>query len=130
MNNDWLFSLNCFLRLLPDLSEHPGITPATAETWALFQLITRVRNVYGAELLGPVVISMCRSASDVLSVLLLARWTGCDDGLQIVPLFETIEDLQAASPIFENLFTLANLSRAPQQMCECANGHDRIFRQQ
>ena len=49
---------------------------------------------------------MCRSASDVLSVLVLARWTGCDDGLQIVPLFETIEDLQAASPIFENLFTL------------------------
>jgi len=49
---------------------------------------------------------MCRSASDVLSVLLLARWAGCDDGLQIVPLFETIEDLQAASPIFENLFTL------------------------
>ena len=91
---------------LPDLSTHPGITPATAETWALFQLITRVRTVYGAELLGPLVISMCRSASDVLSVLLLARWTGCDKGMQIVPLFETIEDLHAASSIFENLFTL------------------------
>jgi len=91
---------------LPNLSEHPGVTPATAETWALFQLITRVRDVYGAELLGPVVISMCRSASDVLSVLLLARWAGCDDGLQIVPLFETIEDLSVASSIFENLFTL------------------------
>jgi phosphoenolpyruvate carboxylase len=91
---------------LPDLSEHPGVTSATAETWALFQLIRRVRDVYGAELLGPVVISMCRSASDMLSVLLLARWMGCDDNLQIVPLFETIEDLQAASSIFENLFTL------------------------
>ena len=91
---------------LPSLAEHPGVTSATAETWALFQLIKRVRDVYGAEMLGPVVISMCRSASDVLSVLLLARWAGCDDGLQIVPLFETIEDLQAASPIFENLFAL------------------------
>ena len=102
--------LSLLIRLLssplPDLSEHPGFTPATAETWALFQLIARARDVYGPELLGPVVISMCRSASDVLSVLLLARWTGCDDGLQIVPLFETIEDLQAASPIFENLYTL------------------------
>jgi len=104
---------------LPDLSEHPGITSATAETWALFQLITRVRNVYGAELLGPVVISMCRSASDVLSVLLLARWVGCDDGLQIVPLFETIEDLQAASPIFENLFTLP-IYREHLSRCENA----------
>ena len=60
-----------------------------------------MRDVYGKELLGPFVISMCRSAADVLSVLLLARWTGCDDGLQIVPLFETIEDLQAAPSIFE-----------------------------
>jgi len=91
---------------LPDLSTHPGITPATAETWALFQLIARVRDVYGAELLGPVVISMCRSAADVLSVLLLARWTGCNEGLQIVPLFETIDDLQAVPSIMENLFTL------------------------
>ena len=91
---------------LPDLSEHPGVTAATAETWALFQLIKRVRDVYGAQLLGPVVISMCRSASDILSVLLLAHWMGCDDNLQIVPLFETIEDLQVASSILENLFTL------------------------
>src|SRR5688572_7949151 len=91
---------------LPNLSTHPGVTPATAETWALFQLIARVRDVYGSELLGPVVISMCRSAADVLSVLLLARWTGCNEGLQIVPLFETIEDLQAVPSIMENLFTL------------------------
>lgn len=91
---------------LPDLSSQPGVTPATAETWSLFQLITRVREIYGAELLGPVVISMCRSASDVLSVLLLARWSGCDHALQIVPLFETIEDLKAAPTILESLFTL------------------------
>ncbi|HZJ23135.1 MAG TPA: phosphoenolpyruvate carboxylase [Anaerolineales bacterium] len=103
---------------IPALSEHPGITPATAETWALFQLITRARSVYGKELLGPVVISMCRSAADILSVLLLARWTGCDDGLEIVPLFETIEDLQAASPILENLFTLPIYR---EHLSKCAN---------
>jgi len=91
---------------LPDLSTHPGISPATSETWALFQLIKRVQDVYGAELLGPFIISMCRSAADVLSVLLLARWIGCDKGLQIVPLFETIEDLQAAPSIFESLIAL------------------------
>jgi phosphoenolpyruvate carboxylase len=91
---------------LPELATQPGVTPATAETWSLFQLIARVREIYGAELLGPVVISMCKSASDVLSVLLLARWSGCDHALQIVPLLETIEDLQSAPSIFENLFTL------------------------
>ena len=91
---------------LPPLSEQPGITPATAETWALFQLIKRVRDVYGMELLGPFIISMCKSAADVLSVLILARWIGCDEGLQIVPLFETIDDLQAAPSIFEDLIDL------------------------
>jgi len=90
----------------PNLATHPGTIPATAETFALFQLIARVRDVYGAELLGPIVISMCRSASDVLSVLLLARWTGCDKATQIVPLFETIEDLQSVPLILEKLFTL------------------------
>jgi len=104
---------------LPELSAHPGVTAATAETWSLFQLITRVRDVYGAELLGPFVISMCRSACDVLTVLLLARWTGCDTGLQIVPLFETIEDLQAAPSILENLFTLP-LYRQHLATCENA----------
>jgi phosphoenolpyruvate carboxylase len=39
-------------------------------------------------------------------VLLLARWMGCDKGLQIVPLFETIEDLRAAPSIFESLLEL------------------------
>jgi phosphoenolpyruvate carboxylase len=91
---------------LPELSTQPGITAATAETWSLFQLIRRVRDVYGAELLGPFVISMCQSAADVLSVLLLARWMRCDEGLQIVPLFETIEDLRAAPSIFESLLSL------------------------
>ena len=91
---------------LPDLSEQPGITANTSETWALFQLIKRVREVYGSELLGPFIISMCQSAADMLSVLLLARWTGCDKSLQIVPLFETIEDLRAAPSIFESLLEL------------------------
>jgi len=90
----------------PDLSTHPEFTAGTSEVWALFQLISRVRHVYGDDLLGPVVISMCRSASDVLSVLLIARWADCDKGLQIAPLFETIEDLHEAASILDGLFTM------------------------
>ena len=97
------------LRLLnepdPELSDHPGVTAATAETWAMFQLIGRVCKVYGPELLGPVVISMTHSAADVLTVLLLARWAKCDCGLQITPLFESIADLKSAAQMLEKLFT-------------------------
>ncbi len=89
----------------PQLSRHAGVTPATAETWTLLKLIGRAREVYGDELLGPFIISMAESAADVLTVLLLARWAGCDRGLQIAPLFESIEDLEAAPGILADLFT-------------------------
>ncbi len=102
----------------PELSAHPGVTPAAAETWSLFQLISRVNDVYGSELLGPFVISMCQSVCDVLAVLLLSHWTGCDNGLQIVPLFETIEDLRAAPSILENLYSL---SVYREHLATCAN---------
>ncbi|MFM8322416.1 MAG: phosphoenolpyruvate carboxylase [Chloroflexota bacterium] len=90
----------------PALAPHPGVTPAAAETWALFQLVARARALYGDDLFGPFIISMTRSAADVLSVLLLSRWTGCDAGLSIAPLFETVGDLQAAPHVLEQLFQL------------------------
>ncbi|HHB90632.1 MAG TPA: phosphoenolpyruvate carboxylase [Anaerolineae bacterium] len=90
----------------PRLARHAGVTPETAETWGLFKLLARVRRVYGPRLLGPFIISMTTSASDVLAVLLLARWAGCDEGLDIAPLFETMDDLQAAPEIMGQLFTL------------------------
>jgi phosphoenolpyruvate carboxylase len=88
----------------PNLSTHPGVTSATAETWSLFQLIGRTSEVYGEELLGPFVISMTHSAADVLTVFLLAEWARCKTIPQIVPLFESIQDLQEAAGILESLF--------------------------
>jgi phosphoenolpyruvate carboxylase len=90
----------------PQLAAHPGVTEETAETLALFQLIARVQSVYGRELLGPFIISMTRGSADVLTVLLLARWAGCDEGLHIVPLFETVDDLAAAPRVLTDLFSL------------------------
>ena len=76
------------------------------ETWALFRLLVRARAVYGPELVGPFVISMARSAADVLTVLALARWAGGADGLQVAPLFETLDDLDAAPAVLAELFAL------------------------
>src|SRR5205085_2185501 len=90
----------------PRLAAQPGVTMETSETWALFRLITRARDVYGPELLGPFIISMTRGPADMLTVLLLAQWAGCAEGLDIVPLFETVDDLDAAPRILTDLFTL------------------------
>lgn len=90
----------------PPLAAHPGVTPEGHETWALFRLIDRAREIYGRDLLGPFIISMCRCAADVLAVLLMARWMGCADCVQIAPLFETIQDLENAPEVLSELFSL------------------------
>ncbi len=88
----------------PKLSAHPGVTDTTSETWALFQLIARVCDVYGCEMLGTIVISNTHSEADVLTVLLLARWAGCKYVPPIAPLFESIRDLKEAPDILKSLF--------------------------
>jgi phosphoenolpyruvate carboxylase len=98
------------LRLLaepsPPLAKHPGATPEAAESWELFRLICRARAIYGGQLFGPFIISMSRCVADLLAVLLMARWTDCAHGMQIVPLFETIQDLEAAPQVMDELFSL------------------------
>ncbi len=76
------------------------------ETWRLFRLLGRAQGIYGGESLGPFIVSMTGGPADLLSVLLLARWAGCEAGLQIVPLFETLADLDAAPRILGELFAL------------------------
>ena len=64
------------------------------------------RRLRARRALGAFVISMTQGAADVLSVLLLARWAGGADGLAIAPLFETLDDLDAAPRILAELFAL------------------------
>ena len=98
------------LRLLagprPALAAHPGVSRGAAESWSLFELIQRTRAIYGPELLGPFIISMTHHSADVLAALLMAQWCDCADGLQIVPLFETIQDLNNAPSMMAELFSL------------------------
>jgi phosphoenolpyruvate carboxylase len=51
------------------LAESAGVTAATAETWEVFRLMGRARQVYGGELLGPFIISMTRGPADVLAAV-------------------------------------------------------------
>ncbi|MBN2317628.1 MAG: phosphoenolpyruvate carboxylase [Acidobacteria bacterium] len=108
--------LNMLGDTLPELSPHPGITPASAETWSLLRLMARVRSVYGEEPIGAVILSMTHSAADVLAVLLMLRWVGCDSRQPIVPLFETIEDLESAPDILDKLFS-SDMYRAHLETC-------------
>jgi phosphoenolpyruvate carboxylase len=77
---------------------------------AVFQAIGFGRRKFGARAIGPYIISMTQGPDDVLSVLLLARWgdLGHKSGripLDIVPLFETVDDLQHGPAIMSELFS-------------------------
>ena len=56
--------------------------------------------------LGSYVISMAGQPSDVLAVQLLLKESGVDWPMRVVPLFETLDDLDNAGPCMERLLTL------------------------
>ncbi|MCL4506681.1 MAG: phosphoenolpyruvate carboxylase [Chloroflexi bacterium] len=57
---------------------------------------------YSTEVMGVYVISMTDDLSDVLEALLMMRW--CRANLDIVPLFETLQDLDNAPVILKAIF--------------------------
>ncbi|HET8818490.1 MAG TPA: phosphoenolpyruvate carboxylase [Xanthomonadaceae bacterium] len=78
-------------------------------TLAVFAEIKALRRSHGPGAIGLYIISMARSAADALAVLELARQGGCieDDGavpLDVSPLFETVDDLEAAPAVMRALF--------------------------
>ena len=86
------------------LTAQLDFSEATNETVALFRLIRRAREHVAREAIQTYIISMTTAASHVLEVLLLAKDAGLFGQLDIVPLFETVEDLHAAPRIMEALF--------------------------
>ncbi|WP_028239935.1 phosphoenolpyruvate carboxylase [Stutzerimonas azotifigens] len=59
-----------------------------------------------ADSLGSYVISMARDSSDVLAVQLLLKEAGLRRPMRVVPLFETLNDLDHAGPVIERLLSL------------------------
>ncbi|MCB0075888.1 MAG: phosphoenolpyruvate carboxylase [Anaerolineales bacterium] len=98
-------------RLTSELLTPRPLTPAhldfsdeTNETVGLFRLVRRAHERIGVEAIQSYVISMTTGASDILAVLLFAQDAGVADALDVVPLFETVEDLHNAPRIMADLF--------------------------
>jgi phosphoenolpyruvate carboxylase len=66
----------------------------------------KVAAELGSESLGAYVISMCRTASDILGVELLQKEAGTRTPLPVVPLFETADDLRNAGPTIKKLLSI------------------------
>ncbi|HVK81937.1 MAG TPA: phosphoenolpyruvate carboxylase, partial [Verrucomicrobiae bacterium] len=103
-------------KLLHQLPPWPQgeLSETTRETLDLFELLTQAAHHGGVEILGGHVISMTHAPSDVLAVLLLWSWAWQSHfpneplpHLPIVPLFETIGDLNRAGQTLDALLSNA-----------------------
>ncbi len=84
----------------------------TRETIQTLRTVRKLQQEFGPEICSTYIISMSHDVSDLLEVLLLAKEAGLYDPatgistLQVVPLFETVDDLQRAPSVLTNLFEL------------------------
>jgi phosphoenolpyruvate carboxylase len=93
---------------------HRAWSEATAEVLALFQTTRRMQEELGREACNVYIVSMTAGVSDILTPLLFAKEAGVFtpgadppvSGLQVVPLFETIEDLRGCGAILTELLSL------------------------
>ncbi len=80
------------------LIEHPDVQEVFATM--------RTLAAQPPESLGAYIISMAEYPSDVLAVLLLQKEAGIQQALRVVPLFETLKDLDGAADTMNTLFNM------------------------
>jgi len=91
-----------------------------------FRILRSLQQEFGGNICHTYIISMCREVSDVLEVLLLAKEARLFDPaiavgtIRVVPLFETVEDLQRSRTVMQQLFQL------PLYRALLAGGYEQI----
>ncbi len=99
---------------------YDGLPEDAAETLATFRTIARLREEIDREAIGALILSMTRSAADILGVYLMAKEGGLFPDtaavercpLPVVPLLETIPDLRRAPAILKELLAVPLVQRS------------------
>jgi phosphoenolpyruvate carboxylase len=95
----------------PLRNPHHALPEQSQRAVEVFEVVARIQRELGEEAASTYIISMCRTAEDMLRVLLLAREAGLVDltadpprsSIDVVPLFETRDDLLAAPAVMRGL---------------------------
>lgn len=99
----------------PLTTPYQSYSDGTEECLQVYRTVFEAQNEFGQNCISSYLISMAEASSDILEVMVFAKEVGLfrkqPDGtvvctLQAVPLFETIDDLQAASGIMKRLFDI------------------------
>ncbi len=84
-----------------DTAAFAEVTQRVVATW---RMIAAAHKQYGTVVINSVIASMSQQPSDLLAMLLLAREVGIDNDVDLVPLLETIDDLDSGPRIMTALF--------------------------
>jgi|TARA_B110000285_G_scaffold235077_1_gene314622 phosphoenolpyruvate carboxylase len=96
------FLSNEFLSKRPLIPKHIKLNKEDQEVWDVFQMLSKLSK----ECFGSYIISMASNVSDILAVIVLQKEAGVKSYLNIVPLFETFNDLKNSEEIIKNLYTI------------------------
>jgi phosphoenolpyruvate carboxylase len=116
----------------PFVRQPAGVPGEAADLLLTYEMLERELRAYGSAGLGSLIVSMTRQLSDLLVPYLFAREAGLllatDSGpvcpLGVVPLFETIEDLERADQILD-LYLAQPLVARSLAFQRTASGRDR-----
>ncbi len=95
--------------LIQELSSKRPLLPRNWQPSAEVQEVLdtcRIVAQQPREAFGAYVISMARTASDVLAVHLLLQECGCKFRMDVCPLFETLDDLNNSEAVIKQLYSL------------------------
>lgn len=112
--------LNAQTRCVPVID---GLPDEAAEAMKLFGLLAETLRGPDQRAIGAFILSMTRSADDLLAVYVLCKYAGMVDGgdgsgdvlLPVVPLFETIDDLRRAPAILREVFKVPLVRRSVRE---------------
>ncbi|WP_454684522.1 phosphoenolpyruvate carboxylase [Ancylobacter moscoviensis] len=95
----------------PLTSPFVAYSDETVGELAMLRTCARIHEIYGREAIQTCIISKAEGVSDMLELALLLKEVGLVDpagtaAVNIVPLFETIEDLRNAAKVMEQMFRL------------------------
>lgn len=107
-------------RPLKELPVFTKFDETAKSTMGLFYMIKELGKELDSEAFGYFILSMTESVNDILGVYLLAKYAGLfadsDEGeyslIHIVPLFETIHDLQHSPEIMQELLSMPLIKRS------------------
>ncbi|MGB4247470.1 MAG: phosphoenolpyruvate carboxylase [Pseudohongiellaceae bacterium] len=115
---NWQQQIDCLLSCRGHVDPNAFSDPVVRDTLGSFGVIRDIQRSNGERAANRYIISNCRGASDIAKVFALFRlcgWSDRDLTVDIVPLFETVDDLQRAGAsmvqIYNNRHYKAHLAK-------------------